>query len=580
MPNLDNIHYKFFPKSKTAPFGKTLIKFAWGVEILVAIVGLSIAWMFYTGGISTGPVDDLVDQAQQRFKVEGVIVALAFIVVSIIELTKIPLATAFYYAGKLRWKFLFFIALLLINISTFETIIQGFELSYYQRSKEVDKVRQGLNEIKNEITQKDKGSIEQRTNLQEIYDSVFKELKALRDQITDANKQKNIDIESIKSQAAIANPRIGTLEKVIEDKKAELKNYEDRRSKELSNLNQALSNLEQLRFKQRQIREKKTDLANHEADTRNEVIRRESIINELQQEKDRLEGDITRNIADKLKPVEQNAEIDLTNINSLIVTKTNELGDAQKNLNLFDEGTENYTRDLLKLKEECVKKADELEKVAAGNQTYRFAVRIKTFRAWASDWSFSKLLPWNWFEGDVLIFSEKTTSNEKIEKEQEKDICGLIGTATLTEDDLNTAFWLWFGTLGFVISVTGTLIALAGLHLQDERMHEIRNRPIKHQIGKFFQRIGWIPLYILKVLWTAKKRLLKPKIVKEEVKVEVEKIVKEPVYHEKIVYKTVEVPKEVVRKEIVHHPLWTDDPDLINKEPFTAPKDKKDKDKK
>ncbi|HIC76972.1 MAG TPA: hypothetical protein EYO89_03800 [Candidatus Dadabacteria bacterium] len=150
----------------------------------------------------------------------------------------------------------------------------------------------------------------------------------------------------------------------------------------------------------------------------------------------------------------------------------------------------------------------------------------------------------------------------------------------MTEDDLNTAFWLWFGTLGFVISVTGTLIALAGLHLQDERMHEIRNRPIKHQIGKFFQRIGWIPLYVLKLLWTAQKRLLKPKIVKEKVEVEVEKIVKEPVYHEKIVYKTVEVPKEVIRKEIVHHPLWTDDPDLINKEPFTAPKDKKDRDKK
>ena len=45
----------------------------------------------------------------------------------------------------------FFVALLLINISTFETIIQGFELSYYQRSKDVDKVRQELNEIKNEI---------------------------------------------------------------------------------------------------------------------------------------------------------------------------------------------------------------------------------------------------------------------------------------------------------------------------------------------------------------------------------------------------------------------------------------------
>ena len=574
MPNLDNIHYRFFPKSKTAPYGKTLIKFAWGVEILVAIVGLSIAWMFYTGGISTGPIDDLVDVAQQRFKVEGVIVALAFCVVSIIELTKIPLATAFYYSAKIRWKFVFFVALLLINISTFETIIQGFELSYYQRSKDVDKVRQELNVIKNEIMQKDKSSVEQKTNLQKNYDIILEEKRKLLEQKTNINKQKNLDIDALKNQAAIANPRIATLEKGIEEKKEELNEYEKRRSIELGNLNKALFNLEQLRFKQKQIKEKKADIAKHEADTRNEVIRREDIIEGLQREKDNLEGNVTRDITDKIKPIEENSEIDLNNVNSLIVKKDKELEAVSKNIEAFDVNTVNYTRDLVLLKETCVKKADELEKVAAGNQTYRFAVRIKTFRMWASDWDFSKLFPWNWFEEDVLTSSEKTTSNQRIEK----DVCGLIGTATLTEDDLNTAFWLWFGTLGFVISVTGTLIALAGLHLQDERMHEIRNRPSKMKFRKFFIRVAWIPVYINRLLVRAIVRLTKPKIVKEKVEVEVEKIVKEPVYQDKIVYQKVEVPKEVIRKEIVHHPLWTDDPDLINKEPFTAPKNK-DKDK-
>ena len=44
MPDLDAIHYKFFPKAKTAPYGKTLIKFAWIVEIIVATVGLAIAY--------------------------------------------------------------------------------------------------------------------------------------------------------------------------------------------------------------------------------------------------------------------------------------------------------------------------------------------------------------------------------------------------------------------------------------------------------------------------------------------------------------------------------------------------------
>jgi len=406
MPNLDNIHYKFFPKSKTAPYGKTLIKFAWGVEILVAIVGLSIAWMFYTGGISTGPIDSLVDEAQQRFKVEGVIVSLAFIVVSVIELTKIPLATAFYYAGKIRWKFVFFVALILINISTFETIIQGFELSYYQRSKDVDKVRQELNVIKNEITQKDKGSVEQKTNLKNDYDSLLEEKSKLLEQKTSINKQKNLDIESVKGQAAIANPRIATLEKQIQDVRESIGEYQIYSAKQIQEKQSYILQLENKTFKgslslsrrkQQEMNDKKIESVRNEISKlegviKSEIVRKESIISALQREKDKLEGEITRDITDKIIPIEQNTEIDLNNINSLIETKDKELEAVSKNIKAFDENTENYTRDLVLLKDACVKKADELEKVAAGNQTYRFAVRIKAFRMWTSDWSFSKLI--------------------------------------------------------------------------------------------------------------------------------------------------------------------------------------------
>ena len=54
MPNLDKIHYKFFPKSQTASTGSKLIYFAWIIEIAVALVGLSIAMLFFTSGGETG----------------------------------------------------------------------------------------------------------------------------------------------------------------------------------------------------------------------------------------------------------------------------------------------------------------------------------------------------------------------------------------------------------------------------------------------------------------------------------------------------------------------------------------------
>ena len=131
--------------------------------------------------------------------------------------------------------------------------------------------------------------------------------------------------------------------------------------------------------------------------------------------------------------------------------------------------------------------------------------------------------------------------------------------------------------MAFVISVIGTLIALAGLHLQDERMHEIRNRPMKERFARFFRNIAWIPVYINKYIWAGAKRLIKPKIVEKEVFVEkeVEKIVEKNV-GEKIIYEKVEVPKEVIRKEMVYVPLPTDDEELLKRGPFTSvDKDKK-----
>ena len=74
----------------------------------------------------------------------------------------------------------------------------------------------------------------------------------------------------------------------------------------------------------------------------------------------------------------------------------------------------------------------------------------------------------------------------------------------------------------------------------------------------------------------------KPKTIENiiEKEVEVVKIVEKPVIEEKIVYQKVEVPKEVVKKELVHVPLWTQDPELIDRKidiPETRDKSKKKK---
>ena len=153
--------------------------------------------------------------------------------------------------------------------------------------------------------------------------------------------------------------------------------------------------------------------------------------------------------------------------------------------------------------------------------------------------------------------------------------------ADLPRAALTAAFWLWFGVLSFIISVTGTMLAFGSLVLLDPRLHIIRNKPGANWRG-VARRISGFFVLINKYIWGRVKRLKDPKIVEKEVVVEkvVEKIVEKNI-GEKIRLEKIEVPAgEVVRKEIVYVPLPTDDTDILKKGPFSVPEDEKDKTKK
>jgi len=591
MPNLDNIHFKFFPKAKTAPYGKTLIKFAWTIEIIVATVGLTIAAFLYMRALDGSEDVSMATTWTEKLteNIDGVIVSLAFVVVSIVELTKIPLATAFYYAAKARWKITFIVALILINISTFETIIQGFELGFYKRSNEVAKVKQELEKINDEIIKKTISTQGDKNSLSEDEAKVLELINLLNKNITDINIEKNNEIDALKNQSALANPQIETKQKQIDEARKSLGVYKISQDKKISDKNKEISELELKEIvgqgwakgtdarRQREARDAKVlvlrnDLVRLENKTNTEIQSKEQFIRTLENEKDKLDGGLNREITDKIKIIESNADLKKEKIEIDLKNKRAQLLIIQTKIQSFDEKTLNYQDEVVELRDQCGKKAEELEEIALDNQTYRFAIKIKSFRKWLGNFSLSSILPWNWGSEKNIL---KTNETEIIQNQEGK--CSSSSAALLSDDDLNFAFWLWFGTLAFVISVIGTLIALAGLHLQDERMHEIRNRPMKERFARFFRNIAWIPVYVNKYIWAGAKRLIKPKIVEKEVFVEkeVEKIVEKNV-GEKIIYEKVEVPKEVIRKEMVYVPLPTDDEELLKRGPFTSiDKDKK-----
>ena len=219
MPNLDKIFNKFYPQSQTGSKGKFLLNMAWTVEILVAVIGTCIAILVVVQAQGTENVDDL---AGRSLKLNDITFGGIFFIVAIVELTKIPLATAVYYSVRIYWKVIFLIGLLMVNVSTFETIVTGFERINRERTKIVDKKIVKYHSISTQIEQ-----LEDNSNIKQ-FDG---EINELRKQRTNINQQ--ISEISVNAQKRIQD--------IIDS--GSNKPAIDQLQKQIDTLNQNISNL-------------------------------------------------------------------------------------------------------------------------------------------------------------------------------------------------------------------------------------------------------------------------------------------------------------------------------------------------
>ena len=243
--------------------GKKLIYLAWGIEIIVAAVGLTMAYNFITSSSDAAVEAGAGITSDSEFLIMG----LAFGVVALMELTKIPFSIALYNSAKANWRVIFFIALIAVNFSTFETIIQGFELAYNERSKVVDIKRKELDLLKAELKTKKDEDVEESKLNQDI-DIIQTQIKNLRDQIEKENetiseikKNKNNEIANlIKSyeSAGSKGKQLSAQIKSLEEKNKNLQNL-------LKNPNKSLEAIE------KQIAQKRDDLRRYE-NTKSQLV--------------------------------------------------------------------------------------------------------------------------------------------------------------------------------------------------------------------------------------------------------------------------------------------------------------------
>jgi len=604
MPNLNKIFNNFFPQSQTGKKGLFLLRMAWTVEISVAIIGFIIGLIIMQGtktyddpGIVTGI--DLIARMFSNMTLSDFSFGLIFMIVAIVELTKIPLATAVYYSVRLSWKIIFILGLLLVNVSTFETIVTGFERMSQERTRDVKKAmhtyQKNLKKI--EDIEIDKFS----DNIDEDIDEVLEKRTKLQAQITQIQLNAQKQTQGIKES--------GANQEVVK----QLRNEIDSLKQDIRDLRKRNSELPGKKKKIGWFSSNSDEINNQIKQNEKTIEEKEREESEKSQKLSKLIQDSSKDNKGQISLIQSRAQAEIKKIRDGDLAQVEkELEDLNKQKNDRAEGKINRAKDITKLQEENTKLLDVIEEKAPENQVYRVAswlrgwfeidynkevtkiekeiFRLETLRL-------SEIKTPNWFQKIFPIFYDDSRPSVEILEMQIKDnkerIDDLIKRqklkieaddsaviwASIPQGALTAAFWLWFGVLSFVISVVGTLLAFASLVLLDPRLHKIRNK--KANWRGVAERLSRLLITIRRYIHGRIRRFRDPVIKEVKVEVEVEKIVKEPVYvyKDKIVHVEKEVPvkEEIIKKEIVYVPLPTDDEELLKKGPFVAPGEDKKK---
>jgi len=116
--------------------GKNLVKFAWTIEIIAVLIGFLISII-----VSYSVFNEInrFDKVLTFGDYSSILVAgLPFLLVAVVEATKIPIATAMMYAKHKSWKIMLFFGVILLSIITFETMINGFERNFANLTFAID----------------------------------------------------------------------------------------------------------------------------------------------------------------------------------------------------------------------------------------------------------------------------------------------------------------------------------------------------------------------------------------------------------------------------------------------------------
>lgn len=556
--------------------GKFLYKFAWIIEVFAIIIGLAIALMTMTssftemqqyaeGGLGFGEYTNIF------------IAAIPFIMVSVVEATKIPFVEAYYKTTKLKWKIIFGVSLLFIAIITFESAINGFERNFNSLMYGVDKTKKELVNVNEQIPplkeQREKLSSWTSEDIEKNYSNRNAQLSKLRQ---DQSLLIQDRIEDLR--ATTRTEYILSLKERIKDKKNELGIIYKSRDSSLAtleadlerDLNNASSELtSKRRTLQAQLSRQQQRLADME---KNSVIEIEnaSIFSVSKVEKkwvtklsaqEKLVSNTRENLnnlstSSQNKNIRENFRKEVTAIRSSHQEQIERLNRNISELNLeISKSVSKKEKEIEKIVVQHQQELKNVEDLFFKQQQENKDIRTEDYKRFANNKDEVIKL-----DAQILTLDNKRVDlrniiNVKVGDNQIYRMAqwfyGKESAADIDRSEVVTIASIWFGSLAFLIAFTGILLALASFVIRDDT---IPNKGDEKTAKKSnFDKLVYT---IRRWIYFGKKMKRQPVY-----KTTIREVVKEvPV--EKVVFKDKVI--EVIRKELVHVPLYTNDKSLIN----------------
>ena len=555
---------------------KRLYIFAWIIEIFAVSIGFGIAIMQFTvsfeelhsgkgGNLNFGDWTNIT------------IAAIPFVMVSVVELSKIPFVDAYYRTAHRAWKTVFLVALMIISLITFESALNGFERNYNALNITVTRINKDLLLTEESMVPLN----DQITRLSELTnEGIEREYTEQYDNLVSQRAAQTSVVEKRKSdlRASIQSEYTAGLQEQIDSTRAELgvvrankaqalREHADQFSEQsqrlTSNQQSSLRQLAQDYEREQKRLDDERERADEEIESANVFTRgearRRSEERLAEQEKkvaearSRLQQAQNSNASDGRAALfnAQQAEIAVRfdaeadalqeQISALTGDYNRAIGTREKDVEQILEG---YDAELAEIEEKFQAQFAQI-KGLRDEQLVLLANNTEIISGLQSD-------------VDELRLKEVGLRNDINDAVGDNQIYRLAlmfadadSAADMDKEFVQLVAVIWFSSLAGMVAFTGVILAIASNVIRDPKIPEYSRAGktgIADATKRFIQSLRRFLIY--------RRRLQRKPVIKERIR-EVTKEV--PVDR---VVKT-EVPVEIVKRELVHVPMYTNDLKLL-----------------